>query len=147
MKMSRFQRRQNLIYEEPRNVPELIFSLAIATIPLQAAEWAPMNSPTAVDLQDVWGASPDAVFAVGDQGTILFFDGASWTPMVSGTAERLSGVFGRSAMDVYAVGEQGTVLHYDGMSWTPIDIGAGVAPLIDVWSPSPGEFLYVVGRR
>jgi len=125
----------------------MVSFLMMSAFAAQAADWAPMNSPTAVDLQDVWGASSDNVYAVGDGGTILFFDGSSWAEIDSGVAVNLNSVWGRSADDVYAVGQQGSVLHFDGQSWTTIDIGAGAQELVDVWSAGPGERLWVIAKR
>lgn len=73
--------------------------------------------PTFQSLNAIWGSGPDDVFAVGDAGTIVHWDGASWTRHASGTTEHLTGVSGLSASDVYAVGLGGTILHYDGEAW------------------------------
>jgi len=54
---------------------------------------------------------------VGEDGTILHFDGTAWTPMVSGVSSQLNGVFGFSDSDVFAVGDYQTLIHYDGTSW------------------------------
>jgi hypothetical protein len=62
----------------------------------------------------VWGSSGSDVFAVGNYGTIVHYDGATCTAMSSGTSVWLSGVWGSSGSDVFAVGEGGTILHYDG---------------------------------
>src|SRR5207253_10548542 len=37
------------------------------------------SSPTSADLFGLWGNSASDVFAVGDAGTILHFNGTSWT--------------------------------------------------------------------
>lgn len=63
-------------------------------------------------LQDVWGSSGNDVFAVGDNGTILHYDGTQWRQMNSGTSETLYDVWGVSGSDVFAVGTGGTILHY-----------------------------------
>jgi hypothetical protein len=48
--------------------------------------------PQGNPLHSIWGASAADVFAVGEAGTILRYDGASWSAMPSGTAARLMGV-------------------------------------------------------
>lgn len=68
-------------------------------------------------LSAVWGTSPDTVFAVGSQGTVLRYDGVQWYPMDSGVHESLSDVWGASGTDVFAVGNKGTIIHYDGTGW------------------------------
>jgi photosystem II stability/assembly factor-like uncharacterized protein len=72
-----------------------------------------------VDLNGVWAYSEDGLFAVGDQGTILRYDGGAWTEMASGTTENLNDVWGISPADVYATGDNATILHYDGTAWSP----------------------------
>ena len=61
------------------------------------------------------------MFAVGNGGLIVHYDGSNWSTMVSGTSNILNGVWARSASDVYAVGQNGTVLYYDGTSWSSIE--------------------------
>jgi hypothetical protein len=74
------------------------------------------------NLRAVWGNSSSDVFAVGDGGTILHYDGVSWSAMTSNTSNYLLGVWGSGASDVFAVGGPqptagGTIYHYDG-TWT-----------------------------
>jgi hypothetical protein len=70
-----------------------------------------MSSGTGDTLDGVWGSSGSDVFAVGEDGTILHYDGSSWSSMSSGTGEWLYGVWGSSGSDVFAVGDSGTILH------------------------------------
>jgi hypothetical protein len=99
---------------------------------------------TSNDLQDVWAAAANDLYAVGTAGTIARFDGAGWRVLDSGTDADLFGVFGTSASNVYAVGANGTVLHYDGSSWsreaTPVQ-----TRLHDVWV-APGGQAFAVGE-
>lgn len=112
-----------------------------------AADWAPMSSPTTQSLNAVWGTSPDAVWAVGHSGTILFYDGDTWSTVDSGVTASLNGVWGRSADDVYAVGDDNTFLHYDGNNWTAQDIGVEASDFVDIWSAGPGEDLWLIGTN
>ncbi len=73
----------------------------------------------------IWGASADALWAVGDNNlgdAVLWrFDGSVWTDATAQLPEAtpaLSKVWGRSASEVYAVGQQGTVLRFDGEAWS-----------------------------
>ncbi len=95
-----------------------ISSLVIA----EEWEWqSPM--PTENNLQGVWGISGSDVFAVGDSGSILHYDGSKWMAMSSGATTNLQGVWGTSGSDVFAVGEYGTILHYDGSTWSAMSSG------------------------
>jgi hypothetical protein len=42
----------------------------------------------------VWGANPNDVYATGDNGTILRWNGTSWSSMSSGTTDQLWSVSG-----------------------------------------------------
>jgi hypothetical protein len=77
-----------------------------------------MSSGTTEWLFDVWGSSGSDVFAVGESGTILHYDGLAWSAMSSGTSYWLFGVWSSSGSDVFAVGWNGTILHYDGTDWS-----------------------------
>lgn len=58
------------------------------------------------------------VWAVGNGGTILEWDGAAWVAHASGTSENLSGVHCAVANDCWAVGDNGTRLRWNGTSWS-----------------------------
>ncbi|MFC1926945.1 hypothetical protein ACFLWV_04270, partial [Chloroflexota bacterium] len=70
-------------------VVALLAAVLVSPLPASADSntWTPMTSGTLDDLWGVWGSSSTDVFAVGDNGTILQYDGSDWTPMTSGTAE------------------------------------------------------------
>jgi hypothetical protein len=57
------------------------------------------------------------VWAVGNGGTILEWNGAAWVPHASGTTANLNGVHCVSANDCWAVGA-GVRLHWDGTAWS-----------------------------
>jgi photosystem II stability/assembly factor-like uncharacterized protein len=71
-----------------------------------------MSSGTTTDLYGVWGSSPSNVFAVGDSGAMLHYDGSAWSAMSSGTTTDLYGIWGSSPSNVFAVGDSGAILHY-----------------------------------
>ena len=68
-------------------------------------EW----QPTQNDLYAVAGRSSLDVFAVGDRGTILHFDGGTWSAQASGTVHDLRGLW-VDAKQALAVGKDGTIL-------------------------------------
>jgi hypothetical protein len=74
-----------------------------------------MQIPTTNAIRDIWGTSPSDVFAVGDNGTILHYDGSVWSAMASGTTASLGRVWGASSREVYTSG-----LRYDGSGWSPL---------------------------
>ena len=81
-----------------------------------AALWEQVDAGT-VNYNGVAGSAPDNVFIVGDQGTILHWDGIALLPEASGSTANLRGVSVVDATLAYAVGEQGTILHRQDGAW------------------------------
>ena len=104
-----------------------------------------MVSGTTANLRGVWGDAPSEIYAVGNSGTIVKFNGESWSDEESGTDMDLYAIWGSSGTDVYAVGEQGTILFYDGESWTEVESGTNV-DLNGVWGSSEND-VYAVGGQ
>lgn len=81
--------------------------------------------PSASALYGLWGRAPNDVFAVGDNGLVIHFDGDAWSVMTTSVNARLNDVWGGDAPAVYAAGTEvsaagGRVLKFDGASWTPM---------------------------
>jgi len=86
------------------------------------------------------------VFAVGDNGTILHYDGTDWSAQSSGTTAQLFDVWGSSATDVYAVGRGGNgMLHFDGTSWSSVS-GIPQSSLFGIWGASAHD-VFAVGQK
>jgi photosystem II stability/assembly factor-like uncharacterized protein len=85
---------------------------AIFSSDTAGAQWTEMNSKTVETFRGLWGASATDVYAVGDYGTILRYDGTAWSPETSGTTLRLFSIWGSSKDSIYTVGDAGLVLHY-----------------------------------
>ena len=99
--------------------------------------------PQSNNLGGVWGSSSSDVFAVGDYGTILHYNGSTWVNMSSGTSKLLYSVWGTSSSDVFAVGYDGTILHYNGSTWSAMrSYYAGI--LWGVWGSSSSD-VFAVG--
>jgi hypothetical protein len=103
--------------------------------------------PTAVSINGLWGTSPDDVFAVGRDGTILHYDGLRWTVQPTDTTVDLLAVHGRAPNDVYAVGSDLTILHHDGVDWRTVRSGPSSGfsgPLVSVLA-SAADVVYAGG--
>ena len=72
-------------------------------------------------LNAIWGADATHVWAVGEGGNAIFWNGTLWTPLLTGagSSESLKAVWGSGARDVWVVGSAG-VRHFDGTSWSLI---------------------------
>jgi hypothetical protein len=68
----------------------------------------------------IWGSSPTDVFAAGDSGALVHFNGINWTPQSTGVGDLLVGIWGSSPADVFVVSDGGYVLHYDGTTWSQL---------------------------
>ncbi len=86
-------------------------------------EWRVLASPTGATLRDAIGTSRTEIFAVGDGGTILRFNGESWSQESVPTTEDLVDIDVRDS--TYLVGgNNGTVLRKSGSgAWTVLDAG------------------------
>jgi len=107
------------------------------------ASISPVTVPGVDGLFGMWGRGSQ-IFAVGESGTVLHFDGTDWSVSAE-SPNHLFDVWGAGLADVYAVGIAGTVLHYDGTGWSPTGPG-GTHDFLDVWGSS-GSDVYVVGTR
>ncbi len=70
--------------------------------------------PQGEQLNAVWAARSNDVWAVGDRGTALHFDGAGWRRVSTGTGATLVAVWGASRNSVWMLGEEGQLLRWDG---------------------------------
>lgn len=91
-----------------------------------------MTSSVTDDLHDVWGSAASNVVAVGNDGTILRYNGSTWSPEVSDTSEHLYGVSGSAPDNIIAVGANGTIVRYNGSNWSEVTHGATGNDLFDV---------------
>jgi hypothetical protein len=83
----------------------------------------PQGCPT---LRAMWGFADNNIWAVGDQGWILHFNGFVWTqvaePAELGGNYDYRGVFGCYPYSVWAIGTtqagDNVIIHWDGVQWT-----------------------------
>lgn len=110
-----------------------------------AARWRTMN--------DVVGLSASNVWAVGDNGIMLRFDGTNWTGWrydgstvssynlntwaLPGARIKLRALWAFSPF-IVAVGDDGNAIYHDGTSWTKVTTGI-TADITDVWGSSPTD--------
>lgn len=94
-------------------------------------------------LYGVWGARDDAVWAVGDSLTVLFYDGSTWSRVMGSGSGSFTAVWGSSDTDVWAFGTQ--LYHFDGSSWHPYQ---GTQPgatdgIASMWGSAPDDIWIV----
>lgn len=101
--------------------------------------------PQGNNVNAIWGASSSDIWAVGDNGLLLHYDGMVWS--ASGnvgdlTTANLYGVFGTSSTDVWAAGDSGTLLHFDGKAWaaSPQSTIVSTQTLRGLWASAPNDY-------
>jgi hypothetical protein len=100
-------------------------------------------------LYAVWGASVDAVYAVGGwlpySPAAVRYDGSSWVELggLPGSPPGLSAVWGSASDDVWAVSYDARVMHFDGSSWESAYIAND--PLFGIWGSSEIDVFAVGG--
>lgn len=88
-------------------------------------------TPHNAAMRALWGSSATDIWAGGDEGLLLHYDGTSWASVPSGTTDPLVALWGSAPDDIWALGDTGadhsavdsynrTLLHYDGRTWAPI---------------------------
>lgn len=87
--------------------------IARAAVPGKTFEIVP--SPVTTDLLAVFGVGRDHVWAVGDESTIVHWDGTTWTKLTtpfddSSDKPTFTAIWGSSASDVW-IASKGTLLH------------------------------------
>ncbi|NCC25408.1 MAG: hypothetical protein EOM25_09495 [Deltaproteobacteria bacterium] len=125
-----------VVGDSSTSVIEYAFGDGGAMATWENGSWSLGNLPKGYDYdyEDVSMLSPSAIWVVGTQGNIRFYDGTSWIEQESGTdktlravsslskavvvdAEELEDTFS-SAKYAWAAGGEGTILHYNGTEWT-----------------------------
>jgi hypothetical protein len=103
--------------------------------------------------------TPDDVWAVGDSGLALHFDGVRWTQAqtpATAAIEMLGGLTVISSREAWATGSRGSLLHWDGTSWASVPsarppntvlVDVWGAATDDVWAATTGHLLHYDGTQ
>ncbi len=95
----------------------------------------------------VWGTDARNLYIVGQNGSILRWDGQAFEEALVGTTDDLIAIWGAGPERIMVVGGRanGQIVFWDGLGWT----SRSLAPrpgLNGVWMPDP-ETAYVVGQN
>jgi hypothetical protein len=74
-------------------------------------------------LFSVWGSSATDVWAVGQPGVILHWDGAAWD-LQTIEGHVFTDVWGTAANNVFAVGHAGVIYRFNGSTWSRMESGS-----------------------
>ncbi len=120
------------------------------------SSWNEMEMPAGVSLLVwVYGFGPNEVFAVGEDGSAVRYDGAAWTKLETGTTEDLWGIWGATPSEMWVVGGSvgdgdPALLRFNASdnSFTPVAVPANdrsATSLFKVWGI--GSKVFAVGER
>jgi len=98
------------------------------------------------ELLEIHGLRSDAVWAAGNNGGLLKWDGTRWS-YVTGLTVRspLMSLWVLAEDDIWVGGSQGVLQHYDGQSWTAIQ-GTGGNLAYDIWAASSNSVWIATGQ-
>lgn len=89
--------------------------------PLNPTEpWVVVALPTSYDMKDIAFAPDGTGFCVGQNGTMLRFDGITWTNYTLPYTDTFTGVSLRQSNDGVAVSAEGHIFNWDGSGWQPV---------------------------
>jgi hypothetical protein len=91
-----------------------------------------MTSPTTFGLHTVWGTGSTDVYAGGEGGVIIHYDGANWTPVQDAdvvSPYSVKSISGSGPSDVWAATSDNRLLHGPAAKWSSTDP-----------CPEPGSF-------
>lgn len=122
--------------------------LAPASIPADANGNQNLNG---VFMKDTSGNGlANLGFAVGNSGTILYYNGSVWSSVSSPTSNDLFGVATVSASEAWAVGAGGVILRWNGSSWSsvssPTSVQLNDIRMIDSSGNGLANFGWAVGN-
>jgi hypothetical protein len=87
--------------------------------------WRRMNIPSVGRLFDVFGFGPDEVYAVGERGALIRYNGAIWSALTSGTFQDLRGIWSETVSEIWIVGGtldatgEAVLIRFDGTTAVP----------------------------
>ena len=120
--------------------------LIISTADLKAVNthWQTMTSPVVQDLNAIWGRSRTDIYAVGNNGVILHYDGITWRNQMSSVQNDLYAIWGNET-DIYIVGENGLILKHEYQTWESMISGTD-DDLMDIWGITENDII-IVGKK
>ncbi|MEO8841255.1 MAG: hypothetical protein ABI591_03710 [Kofleriaceae bacterium] len=88
--------------------------------------WNDVTMPATGYLHGAFALSPTNIYAAGDSGSLIHYDGTSWTKITGIPTQTwtLYAVWASGPSDVYAIGYLGNLSHWDGSTWTSAWSGA-----------------------
>ncbi|AEI50815.1 WD40/YVTN/BNR-like repeat-containing protein [Runella slithyformis] len=83
------------------------------------ATWDNIDCPIESPLNAFYVLNSEEAWAVGQNATVLRWDGEKWSELLVFSTENLLSVYFQDAQNGWAVGTNGTILFWNGLSWNP----------------------------
>jgi hypothetical protein len=112
--------------------------------------WQQMRTGVNGSLRAIWEGSPRDVWAVGENGAVVHYDGNRWQPMTPPSGQTWRAVWGSGPQDVYVAGESnasgrgGSIMHFRGDQQQPETFETDQGAINAVWGSSQSD-VYAVG--
>ncbi|MBI1178809.1 hypothetical protein GC207_15360 [bacterium] len=108
----------------------------------------PVQSPTQKTLYAVWGSNTNDIYAVGDNGIVIHYDGTSWSVETDTppTAARLSSIYSAGPDELYFGGTDG-LFRKDAQGWSGNIAPEGTTTVTGITKTPAGELHIVAGRQ
>ena len=80
--------------------------------------WETMQSDTTKNLVSLWGTGPADIYAVGNQGALVHYDGSTWKKEeISITNPDVFSIWGAGKDNIYIMAEDNEIYHFEGKQW------------------------------
>lgn len=109
-----------------------------------------LYSPPGGFVYDIWGSSPNDVWAVAGGGlnTLWHFNGNEWSVWHERVGPSFYSIYGFAQDDIWMGGNDGKLYHFDGTEWTlaySFDVeGAALVDINSIWGESTSN-IYAAG--
>lgn len=123
--------------------------------PEKARAWRIVPAEPSSRLNAIWGTAANNIWAVGNGGRVMHYDGSRWQPMWTPTDVNLHGVFGQAADQVIAAGHvargwdviwtESALIQFNGKRWTSLVSPVDFAPPAGIWGTSTGPLWFAGG--
>jgi len=87
---------------------------------------------------------PNNIFAGGDSGKMIHYDGTEWKEQNTGFTDRVFGLYCAAEDDVFAATEWGKIYRYDGSVWKLVFNTSNMTKVRGIWGSSAND-VYAVG--
>ncbi len=80
--------------------------------------WKTMQSQTTKNLVSLWGSDSSDIYAVGEHGALVHFDGSTWKKEeISISDPDLLSIWGAGKDNIYIMAKDNEIYHFDGKQW------------------------------